>query len=203
MIVGAEHRDKTEPLSLKLGLPRERPTLLLGIVLPSPAGEQNRLKPELLRQLDGVAYWPADPAARPEAWALLQAAVADLVEAVFAPGPVEADLADLITVFGGARSILVASATQERPADPERIQAAAYTALAELYERGFKPDQATGMLIVVRGVESGNVEACEAVRRLFQDILPDAATIALAAPAGEGWRERTRVSLFAVGVVAG
>ena len=203
VIVGAEHRDRTEPLSLKLGLLRERPTLLLGIVLPPPAGEQNRLKPELLGQLDAVAYWPADPAARPEAWALLQAAVADLVEAVFAPGPVEADLADLIAVFGRARSVLIASATQERPADPERIQAVTYTALAELYERGFKPDQATGMLIVARGVESGNVEACEAARRLFQDILPDAATTTVAAPAGEGWRERTRVTLVAVGAFAG
>ncbi len=33
---------------------------------------------------------------------------------------------------------------------------------------------------------------CECVQRLFRDILPDAATTALAAPAGEGWRERAR-----------
>ncbi len=41
------------------------------------------------------------------------------------------------------------------------------------------------------------------MRRLFRDILPDTATVALAAPAGEGWRERTRVSLFAVGSFGG
>ncbi|MFZ1640209.1 MAG: hypothetical protein WAV07_01990 [Candidatus Contendobacter sp.] len=199
VIVGAEHRDKSEQLSLKLGLLKERPTLLLGMVLPPPAGERNPLRPELLRELDGVAYWPGDPA-RPELWALLQAAVDDLVGAVSAPGPVEADLAELITVFGGARSILIASAALERPADPERMLAVAYTALAELYDRGFKPDQATGMLVMVRGA---GVEACEAVRRLFRDILPDAAPTALAAPAGEGWRERTRVSLFAVGPFGG
>jgi hypothetical protein len=202
VIVGAEHQDKSEQLSLRVGLLKERPTLVLGIVLPPPAGERNRLKPELLRELDGVAYWPDDPA-RPEAWALLQAAVADLVDAMFAPGPVEADLADLMAVFGGARSVLIASATQERLADPERMQAAAYTALAGLYDRGFKPGQATGMLVVVRGADGGSVEACEAVRRLFRDILPDAATTALAAPGRECWRERTRVSLFAVGTFAG
>ena len=76
-----------------------------------------------------------------------------------------------------------------------------YTALAALNERGFKPDRATGMLVVAR--DGAGVEACEGVRRLFRDILPDAATVALAAPAGEGWRERTRVSLFAVGSFGG
>lgn len=201
-IVGAEHRDKTEQLSFKLGLLKERPTLLLGIVLPPPAGEQIRLKPELLGELDGVAFWPDDPG-RPESWALLQAAVADLVDVVFVPGPVEADLAELIAVFGGARSILIASATRERPADPERMMATACAALAALNERGFKPDRATGMLVVARGGDGAGVEACEGVRRLFRDILPDAATIALAAPTGEGWRERTRVSLFAVGSFGG
>ena len=202
VIVGAEHRDKSEQLSLRVGLLRERPTLMLGIALPPPAGEQYRLRPELLRELDGMAYWPDDPT-RPESWVLLQAAVADLVDAVFAPGPVEADLADLIAAFGAARSILIASATQERPADPERIQATAYTALAELYERGFKPDQASGMLVVVRGVDDACIDGCEAVRQMFRDSLPDAATTALAAPAGEGWRERVRVSLFAVGSFGG
>ena len=198
VIVGAEHCDKTEQLSFKLGLLKERPTLLLGIVLPPLAGEQIRLKPELLGELDGVTFWPDDPG-RPKSWALLQAAVVDLVDVVFVPGPVEADLAELITVFGGARSVLSASATQECPAAPERMMAMAYTALAALNDRGFKPDRATGMLVVARGGDGVGVEACEGVRRLFRDILPDAATVALAAPAGEGWQERTRVSLFAVG----
>jgi len=202
VIVGAEHRDKSEQLSLRLGLLKERPTLLLGVVLPPPAGERNRLKPELLRELDGVAYWSADPGL-PASWALPQAAVADLVNAVFAPGPIETDLADLIAVFGGARSVLIASATRERPADPERMEAAAHAALAELYERGFEPGRATGMLIVVRGVDDASVAACTPVRQVFQDILPDRATIALAAPSGEGWGERMRVSLFAVGAFAG
>ncbi|MDS4022246.1 MAG: hypothetical protein RKR03_17355 [Candidatus Competibacter sp.] len=201
-IVGAEQRDKTEQLSFKLGLLKERPTLLPGIVLPPPAGERIRLKPELLGEMDGVAFWPDDPG-RPESWALLQAAVADLVDVVSMPvlGPVEADLADLIAVFSGARSILIASATQERPADPERMMATAYVALAALNDRGFKPDRATGMLVVARGGDGAG--ACEGVRRLFRDILPDAAVIALAAPAGEGWRERTRVSLFAAGTFGG
>lgn len=201
VIVGAEHQDKTEQLSLRLGLLKERPTLLLGIALPPPIGERNRLKPELLRELDGVAYWPADPGP-PASWALLQAAVEDWVGAGSVSGPVEVDLADLIAIFGSARSILIASATQERRADPERIEAVAYAALAELYERGFQPGQATGMLIVVRGADGASIEGYEAVRRLFRDILPDAATIALAAPGSEGWRERTRVSLFAVGTFA-
>ena len=203
VIAGAEHRDKTEQLSLKLGLVKERPTLLLGIALPPSAGERNRLRPEWLRELDGVACWPADPGL-PASWALLQAAVTDLVDAVFASGPIETDLADLIAVFSNARSVLIASATQERPAaDPERMQTAAYAALAELYEWGFQPGRATGMLIVVRGADGAGVEGCEAVRRLFRDLLPDTATIALAAPSGAGWRERTRVSLFAVGTFVG
>ena len=202
VIVGAEHQDKTEQLSLRLGLLKERPAVLLGIVLPPPTGEQNRLKPELLRNLDGVAYWPADPGL-PASWALLQAAVTDLVDAVFAPGPIEADLADLIAVFGNARSVLIASATQERPApDTERMQAVAYAALAELYERGFQPGQATGMLAVARGVGEAGAGGYDAVRRLFQDILPDAATVALATPSGEDGRERTRVTLVAVGAFA-
>lgn len=203
VIAGAEHRDKTEQLSLKLGLVKERPTLLLGIALPPPAGERNRLKPEWLRELDGVAYWPADPGL-PASWALLQAAVTDLVDAVFASGPIETNLADLIAVFSNARSVLIASATQEHPAaDPERMQMAAYAALAELYEWGFQPGRATGMLIVARGADGASVEGCGAVRRLFRDLLPDTATIALAAPSGAGWRERTRVSLFAVGTFVG
>ena len=56
VIVGAEHQDKSEQLSLRVGLLKERPAMLLGIVLPPPAGERNRLKPELLRELDSVAY---------------------------------------------------------------------------------------------------------------------------------------------------
>lgn len=203
VIAGAEHRDKTEQLSLRLGLLKERPTLLLGIVLPPPVGERNRLRPEWLRELDGVAYWPADPGL-PASWALLQAAVTDLVDAVFASGPIETDLADLIAVFSNARSVLIASATQERPAaDPERMQMAAYAALAELYEWGFQPGRATGMLIVARGADGASVEGCGAVRRLFRDLLPDTATIALAAPSGAGWRERTRVSLFAAATFVG
>lgn len=198
VIVGAEHQDKTEQLSLRLGLLKERPTLLLGIVLPPPAGERNRLKPELLRELDGVAYWPTDPGL-PESWALLQAAVEDWVGAVSVSGPVGVDLADLIALFSGGQSVLIASATQERPADPERAQATAYAALAELYEQGFQPLRATGILIMVCGAGIGE---CNAVRQLFQDILPDGATIALAAPAGQGWVERTRVTLVAVETVA-
>ena len=202
VLVSAEHQDKSEQLSLRVGLLKERPAVLLGVVLPPSPGERNRLRPELLRELDGAAYWPT-PLELPASWARLQAAVTDLVDAVFTPGPIEADLADLIMVFGGARSVLIASATQEHPADPERMQATAYTALAELHEQGFKPGQTTGMLVVMRGADDASVKAGAVARQLFRDILPDGATVAMAMPAGECWRARTRVTLVAVGTFAG
>lgn len=202
VLVGAEHQDKSEQLSLRVGLLKERPAVLLGVVLPPSPGERNRLRPELLRELDGAAYWPT-PLELPASWARLQAAVTDLVDAVFTPGPIETDLADLIMVFGGARSVLIASATQEHPADPERMQATAYTALAELHEQGFKPGQATGMLVVMRGADDVSVKAGAVAHQLFRDILPDGATVAMAMPAGECWRTRTRVTLVAVGTFAG
>lgn len=202
VVVGAEHHDKTEQLSFKLGLLRERPTLLLGIILPPPAGDRIRLSAELLSNLDSLMCWPRDPS-QADAWALLQATVADWVATLSAPGPVEADFAGLITTFNNARPMLVASATEEYPASPERVQAVAYTALAAWYDQGFKPAQAAGMLAVVRGVDDAMVETCDAVSRLFRDILPESAPVMVAAPAGAGWQQRTRVSLFAVGAFGG
>ena len=77
------------------------------------------------------------------------------------------------------------------------MREAAYTALADLFERGFKPGQTTGILVIVRGADGASAGDFEALRRMFLDILPDAATTALAAPGGEGWKERTRVTLVA------
>lgn len=202
VIVGAEHHDKTEQLSFKLGLLRERPTLMPAIILPPPAGERIRVPAEWLGSLDGVMCWPHDPE-QPAAWALLQAAVADWVATVSAPGPVEVDFAELITFCTNARPILVASATVEQPARVEQIQTVAYTALAALYDRGFKPAQTTGMLVVVRGADEEVAAGGAAVRRLFHDILPEATPVTVCVPAGSDWQGRTCVSLFAMGAFGG
>lgn len=146
VVVGAEHREASERRRLILGLRNERPALLLGIVLPPPPGEPARLDPELLGELDCVAYWPGDPA-RPEWGALLRVAVRDWVATVMVPGLFCIDISEVIALFCGVRQpLMVASAS----AALERPQAAVQAALAQLDAGGFRAERATGLLAVVR-----------------------------------------------------
>ncbi len=195
VIIGAEHQDRSEQLSLKLGLFKERPTLVLGIILPPPAGQSSRLKSALLREMDSIVHWPGDPL-EPSSWALLQTAVSTLSNA-FLEKSIPVNIADLINLFSGtSQRLFVASHTRER-SDEDSAHTALYSALADLYPQGFKPDQVTGLLLVIRADPDYKSDQLPAVCVLLRDILAANATMtALLLPANN-WQMRLQVTLFA------
>lgn len=198
VIVGAEHQDKTEQLSLKLGLFKERPALLLGIVLPPPSGQSIRLRSEVLKELDCIAWWPGDPIL-PEWGALLHIAVSDWIAAVLGAGLVCIDISDVMGLFCGASQPLMIASASAALTEPQK---AAYSALTDLYDRGFKPEQTTGLLVVIRASMQMTIPIFEAVTAVFEDILPDTATFAATTPIETGLQGRLRVTLFAAGPFA-
>ncbi|HUM92605.1 MAG TPA: hypothetical protein PLM32_14745 [Candidatus Competibacter sp.] len=200
VIVGAEHHDKTEHLSLKLGLLKERPTLVLGIVLPPPAGQPARLKPELLAELDCIAHWPGDPAS--SQWReLLDTALTDLVGALAQSNAIPIDIGAFISALSGTRQPLrIATATVAEPLDPERVQTAARAALADLHERGFKPDRTKGLLVVIHGDSDCQAADLDPAFKLFAETLPDTATVIPVLSIDSCWQNCPRITLFAVGM---
>ena len=94
VIMGVDHQEGSEWLSLRLGLLRERPMLLLGIVLPAAPAAVPRRRPERWRELDSVIEWPAllNPAAD---LILLRDVVDDLIRALLDPDPLGANFAEI------------------------------------------------------------------------------------------------------------
>ena len=199
VVVGADHREASERSAFKLGLRSERPALLLGIVLPPPPGEPARLDPELLGELDCVAYWPGDPA-RPEWGTLLRVAVRDWVAAVVTPGLFCIDIGEVIALFCGVRQpLMVASAS----AALERPQAAVQAALAQLDAGGFRAERATGLLAVLRTGFGLTVRHFGAVRDELRRLpFSDAAGLAMASPVQTELADTLRITLFAAGPFA-
>jgi hypothetical protein len=196
VIVGAEHQKPSEILSLKLGLQKERPALLLGIVLPSPKGEPVRINSEFLMELDCVIWWPGD-LALPEWCALLKIVVSDWLAPVLKGGLVCMDLGDILCLFcGSPQPILMASAS----APLEQPQVATHTALASLYEQGFKPDLATGLLIVVRGGLNIGITHFENAVYPLLEILSKTVTVAAALPIDIDLKDCLRVTLFSASI---
>lgn len=199
VVVGAEHREASERRRLLLGLRKDRPALLLGIVLPPLPGEPVQLDPELLGELDCIAYWPGDPA-QPEWGALLQVAVRDWVATVMTPGLFCIDISDLIVLFCGVRQPLVvasASAPLEQP------QAVVRAALAGLEARGFRAEHATGLLAVLRTGFGLTVWHFETIRDELKRLpFPDEARLAMASPVQAESVDTLRITLFAAGTFA-
>ncbi len=199
VVVGAEHREASERRRLLLGLWKDRPALLLGIVLPPLPGEPVQLDPELLGELDCIAYWPGDPA-QPEWGALLQVAVRDWVATVMTPGLFCIDISELIALFCGARQPLVvasASAPLEQP------QAVVRAALAGLEARGFRAEHATGLLAVLRTGFGLTVWHFETIRDELKRLpFPDEARLAMASPVQVESVDTLRITLFAAGPFA-
>ena len=192
VIVGAEHQNPAELFCFKLGLRKERPALLLGIVLPSPEGEPIRINSEFLKELDCVIWWPGDPAL-PEWGALLKIAVSDWLAPIFEHGLVCMDLADILCLFcGNPQPILMASAS----APLEQPQVATRTALASLYEQGFKPDLTTGLLIVIRCGPQITISHFENAVYPIMEISSKTFNTAAATPIDIDLQDRLRVTLF-------
>ena len=196
VIVGAEHQNPSEILSLKLGLQKERPALLLGIVLPSPEGEPVRINSEFLRELDCVIWWPGDPVL-PEWNALLQIAVIDWLAPVLEQGLKGFDLSDVLCLFcGNPQPVVMASAS----APLEQPQIASCAALDSLYEQGFKPDLATGLLVVVRGGSQITLAAFETAVSTIFEIVSDTTVVRMAIPMEIDLQDCLRVTLFSASV---
>ena len=192
VIVGAEHQNPSELYSFKLGLQKGRPALLLGIVLPSPEGEPIRINSEFLKELDAVIWWPGDPAL-PEWGALLKIAVSDWLAPILEGGLVCMDMNDIVCLFcGNPQPVLMASAS----APLEQPQVATHTALASLYEQGFKPELSNGLLIVVRGGLQITMTHFEDAVYPIMEILSETLNVAAALPTDIDLKDRLRVTLF-------
>ena len=192
VIVGAEHQNPSEILSFKLGFQKERPALLLGIVLPSPDGEPVRINSEFLKELDSVIWWPGDPVL-PEWNALLQIALTDWLAPVLEHGLIGIELSDVRHLFcGNPQPIIMASAS----APLAQPQVATCAALASLYKQGFKPDLATGLLVVVRGGSQITIADFETAVSPIMEILSATTTVSVAMPIEIDLHDRLRVTLF-------
>ncbi len=196
VIVGAEHQNPSEILSLKLGLQKERPALLLGIVLPSPEGEPVRINSEFLKELDCVIWWQGDPVL-PEWNALLQIAVTDWLAPVLESGLKCFDLSEVLCLFcGNPQPVVMASAS----APLEQPQIASCAALDSLYEQGFKPDLATGLLVVVRGGPQITMADFDTALSSICEIVSDTTAVSFAMLIDFDLKDCLRVTLFSASV---
>ena len=168
VIVGAEHQNPSEMYSFKLGLQKNRPALLLGIVLPSLDGEPVRINLEFLTELDSVIWWPGDPAL-PEWGALLFMAVDDWLAPVLSANVIYIDFSEMVRLFcGNPQPVVVASAS----APAEQLDKALCATLDTLHQQGCKLDQATGVLAMIH-VVAPYLSLFEQITDLIADRLPD------------------------------
>ena len=176
VIMGVDHQEGSEWLSLRLGLLRERPMLLLGIVLPAAPAAVPRRRPERWRELDSVIEWPAllNPAAD---LILLRDVVDDLIRALLDPDPLGANFAEMLAVFGDARTVYTASLGVELAAAwaPEMLD----ILIGQVTRQGLDLRRTLGLLVVVRG---GDAAAGAALRALLEQRLPQGVLLAVAVP---------------------
>lgn len=176
VIMGVDHQEGSEWLSLRLGLLRERPMLLLGIVLPAAPAAVPRRRPERWRELDSVIEWPAllNPAAD---LILLRDVVDDLIRALLDPDPLGANFAEMLAVFGDARTVYTASLGVELAAAwaPETLD----ILIGQVTRQGLDLRRTLGLLVVVRG---GTAAAGAALRARLAQRLPQGVLLAVAVP---------------------
>ena len=176
VIMGVDHQEGSEWLSLRLGLLRERPMLLLGIVLPAAPAAVPRRRPERWRELDSVIEWPAllNPAAD---LILLRDVVDDLIRALLDPDPLGANFAEMLAVFGDARTVYTASLGVELAAAwaPEMLD----ILIGQVTRQGLDLRRTLGLLVVVRG---GDAAAGAALRARLEQRLPQGVLLAVAVP---------------------
>ncbi len=178
VIMGVDHQEGSEWLSLRLGLLRERPMLLLGIVLPAAPVVVPRRRPERWRELDSVIEWPAllNPAAD---LILLRDVVDDLIRALLDPDPLGANFAEMLAVFGDARTVYTASLGVEPAATAAWAPETLDVLIGQVTRQGLDPQRTLGLLVVVRG---GDAAAGAALRALLEQRLPQGVLLAVAVP---------------------
>lgn len=180
VIMGVDHQEGSEWLSLRLGLLRERPMLLLGIVLPAAPAAVPRRRPERWRELDSVIEWPAllNPAAD---LILLRDVVDDLIRALLDPDPLGANFAEMLAVFGDARTVYTASlgvapvATVASDWAPATVD----VLVEQVTRQGLDLRRTLGLLVVLRG---GDAAAGAALRARLEQRLPQGVLLAVAVP---------------------
>ena len=193
VIVGAEHQNPSEMYSFKIGLQKERPALLLGIVLPPPDGEPVRINSEFLTELDSVIWWPGDPAL-PEWGDLLFIAVNDWLAPLLGGGLICIDFSDMVCLFCGKPQPVVVTSVC---AHPEQLYGAISAALTSLCQQGFKLDHVTGLLAVITvSQHNGTIQIFETVCDLISQMLPDSVTMGATMPLDEKLKDCARVTLF-------
>ncbi|HNW77697.1 MAG TPA: hypothetical protein PKH28_02175 [Candidatus Competibacteraceae bacterium] len=178
VIMGVDHQEGSEWLSLRLGLLRERPMLLLGIVLPAAPVVVPRRRPERWRELDSVIEWPAllNPAAD---LILLRDVVDDLIRALLDPDPLGANFAEMLAVFGDARTVYTASLEVDPAATAAWAPETLDILIGQVTRQGLDPQRTLGLLVVVRG---GDAAAGAALRALLEQRLPQGVLLAVAVP---------------------
>lgn len=178
VIMGVDHQEGSEWLSLRLGLLRERPMLLLGIVLPAAPVVVPRRRPERWRELDSVIEWPAllNPAAD---LILLRDVVDDLIRALLDPDPLGANFAEMLAVFGDARTVYTASLEVDPAAPAAWAPETLDILIGQVTRQGLDPQRTLGLLVVVRG---GDAAAGAALRALLEQRLPQGVLLAVAVP---------------------
>ncbi len=193
VIMGVDHQEGSEWLSLRLGLLRERPMLLLGIVLPAAPAAVPRRRPERWRELDSVIEWPAllNPAAD---LILLRDVVDDLIRSLLDPDPLGANFAEMLAVFGDARTVYTASLGVDLAAAwaPEMLD----ILIEQVTRQGLDLRRTLGLLVVLRG---GDAAAGAALRALLEQRLPQGVLLAVAVPDAGNLAESgvVRITLFA------
>lgn len=180
VIVGAEYSNPEAVRTFLRDLAKDRPALLLGIVLPPPIGEPVRLDPHLRATWDGVLDWPSDPV-RPDDIPRLARAVSDWLAPILGGGLVCIDLSEVIILVsrGQPQALMIGSATVSL----DRPEVAARMALADLDAQGFQLDHCAGMLVVIRVGLKFTIDQFEAIGDVFQALpLPEPFTLALSTP---------------------
>lgn len=199
VIVGADYHNPEIVQKLQRELIRNRPALLLGIVLPPRPGESVRLDPSLRAAWDCFIDWPNDPGVLVDNTRLAMAA-SDWLSPIFDPGMICLDISDMIILFGCGEPLALRVGSATLPFD--QPQAAAQMALADLYRQGLVLAECTGVLVVMRvglNFEMGHFEAVHAVFEALP--LPESFTAAFfSAPTDQNCVEHDliRVTVFAV-----
>ena len=198
LIVGAEYHNPEVVRMLQQSLARDRPFLLLGIILPPPTGEPVRLDPRLRSVCDCLLDWPSDPVL-PDDISRLALAASDWLSPVLNAGLICIDVADIAGVFGRgeARTLLMGSAS----APNDQPVVAAHAVLANLRAQGFIANQCRGLLVVIRAGLDFTLKHLEDIDAVFQALpFPDAVTRAMSVPDDQESAKKSliRVTAFAM-----
>lgn len=200
VIVGADYYNPEVVQALQNELLRERPALVLGIVLPPCPEEPIRLDPNLQATWDCVINWPNDPRT-PVDRLRLAMAVSDWLSPVVIGGLICIDIADILTMISCGQPPQELQIDSSATMPLEQSQTAAQMALADLYRQGFVLEECRGMLVVIRVGLAFTISLFEAVGDVFMALpSPEPFRLALTSPFDAACIENnlSRVTIFAV-----